>query len=147
MAQCKVCGCDDGAAKDSRSVPQIRRYFGIIRALYDTWPERHEEQFESPEALRKFLQMKAGYREIALDMPIFGVKADRLVPILRAALQSAGTHARPVEYKGRLVVWKPRSIAFASMPHKEFCKLVEDVETVIEAETGIRAEQLEREAA
>jgi len=147
MAQCKVCGCDDGAAKDSRSVPQIRRYFAIIRALYDTWPERHEEQFESPEALRKFLQMKAGYREIALDMPIFGVKADLLVPILRAALQSAGTHARPVEHRGRLIVWRPKSIAFASMPHPDFCRLVDDVSAVIEAETGIRVEQLEGVAA
>lgn len=147
MARCTVCGCDGGTAKDLRSVPQIRRYFSVIRNTFANWPESHDEQFSSSEECRKWLQMKAGYREIALEMPIMGVRPDVLIIVLRAALQAAGSFARPVEHKGKLIVWKPRSIAFDKMPHAEFCKLVEDVEQVIVAETGMPVQELAKESA
>ena len=91
--------------------------------------------------------MKAGYRDVALDMPMVGVKPDVLLILLRAALKAAGTYARPVEYRGRLIIWKPKSISFGAMPHAEFCRLVDDVEAVIEAETGIKVVELEKVAA
>lgn len=143
MGVCKVCGCNDGAAKDARSVPQIRRYFAIIRTVYDQWPERHPEQFEDAEAMRKWLQMSAGYREMVMNMPVAGIKPDLLVIMVTAAFRAVKSHARASIHKGRLIVWAPKSIAFASMPHREFCKLVEDVEAVIARETGIRVEELE----
>lgn len=147
MGVCKVCGCNDGAAKDARSVPQIRRYFAVLKLVFESWPEGHPEQFSDHEEMRAWLQMKAGYRIASLNMPVFGIRPHLLVILIREALKAVGSHARPIEYRGRLIIWKPKSISFGAMPHAEFCKLVDDVEAVIEAETGIKIAELEQVAA
>ena len=67
--------------------------------------------------------------------------------LAQAAIAGAGSYARPVIHNGELIVWRPKSIAFAKMPHLEFCALSDAVAEVIEAETGIKVEEMMREAA
>ena len=44
-----------------------------------------------------------------------------------------------------LVIFRPKSISFNKLGHKEFCRLNDEVDAVIEAEIGIKAERLLRE--
>ena len=54
-------------------------------------------------------------------------------------------YAVPVVHRGKLVIWVPRSIAFAKLDHHEACRLFDAVAVVIEQETGLRDEELLRE--
>ena len=45
MSSCPQCGCDIEPAGKARSLPQLRRYFALIRAAYHHWPDSHPVQF------------------------------------------------------------------------------------------------------
>ena len=144
---CPECGCVfDKAGKAPRSLPQLRRYFAMIRAALHHWPETHERQFASEEELRAFLQMKAGHRETGAAIPIAGMSKERAMLLAEAAIRAAGSYAMPVLHGDMLVIFKPKSIAFTKLSHTEFCRLSDDVSDVIFAEIGMRGEQLLLEA-
>lgn len=143
---CPHCGCilnDPG--KSARSVPQLRRYFAMIKAAFHHWPESNSRQFSSVEELRAFLQMSAGFREIGATIPLVGMNKDRAVFLAEAAIRAAGSFALPVLHGDTLVIFKPKSIAFTKLSHTEFCRLSDDVGDVIFNETGVRGEQLLKE--
>jgi hypothetical protein len=147
---CPHCGCDVGpAGKSVRSVPQLRRYFAMIKAAFHHWPETADRQFASADELRAYLQMKAGHREIGATIPLTGMNKDRAVFLAEAAIRAAGSYALPILHGDTLVIFKPKSIAFSKLSHTEFCRLSDDVSDVIFNETGQRGEQLlmETEAA
>ena len=143
---CPHCGCDvSPAGKSVRSVPQLRRYFAMIKATFHHWPETSERQFASVDELRAYLQMKAGHREIGATIPLTGMNKDRAVFLAEAAIRAAGSFALPILHGDTLVIFKPKSIAFSKLSHTEFCRLSDDVGDVIFNETGLRGEQLMRE--
>jgi hypothetical protein len=128
-----------------RSVEQLRRYFKVIRLAFQHWPDTSARQFSSEEELRAFVQMKAGYREIAAKIPLVGLHRERAVMLVEASIRAAGSYAMPVLHNDELVIFKPRSISFQKLPHAEFCKLNDAVEAVIEQEIGVPVETLLRE--
>ena len=128
-----------------RSVEQHRRYFALISAAFHHWPEGHERQFSSSEELRKWLQMKAGHREIGASIPLTGINKDRAMLLAEASIRAAGSYAVPVIHGDVLVVWRPKSIAFDKLEHKAACALFDEVAAVIEAETGVPADRLLKE--
>jgi hypothetical protein len=140
--KCDVCGHDPEKLSKRRSVPQLRRYFAMIRSAYEHWPDTHERQFTSAEECRAWLQMRAGWREVGAQLALTGIQKDRALFLAEAAIKAAGAMAVPVIHKGLLVVWRPKSIAFGRMSHDDFCGLVDAVEGVIEAETGISVADL-----
>lgn len=139
--KCTVCGCDVADSK-LRSVPQLRRYFQLVRQAFLHWPEGHPRQFTSEEECRKWLQMAAGAREVGAELPLTGMPRERALLLAEMAIRAAGAHAHPVLHGDRLVIWVPRSIRFARMPHAEFCALSDAVADVIARDTGLTAEQL-----
>lgn len=143
---CPACGVtlDDKPSKP-RSIDQHRRFFAVVRAVYQHWPESHDVQFSTETECRKWLQMKAGWREVASRTPLVGVKSDTAVMLATIAMRSAGAHAVAVAHKGELVIWKPQSIRFDRMGHQEFCKLNDEVQAVIESETSLRVDDLLKE--
>lgn len=143
--RCPACGFDAGHNSKPRSVEQIRRHFGIIRAAFIHWPETHPRQFSDAEECRAWLQMKAGAREVGAQIPLTGMSKERAMMLAEAAIRGSGSYAMPVIHGDTLVVFKPRSIAFAKMPHAEFCALTDAVADVIRAETGMDPEILLRE--
>jgi hypothetical protein len=147
MTSCPHCGCDlhEEPGKSPRSVPQLRRYFSLIKAAFMHWPEVHERQFSSAEECRKYLQMKAGYREISATVPLLGIPKERAVFVAEVSIRAAGGYAMPVLHGDTLVIFKPKSIAFRKMAHKDFCKLSDEVEAVIFAEIGIPGDKLLKE--
>lgn len=143
---CPACGVTlDDKPNKPRSIDQHRRFFAIVRAVYQHWPDSHDVQFSTETECRKWLTMKAGAREVALRMPLVGIKPTTAVLIATAAMKAAGAHAVAVEHKGELVVFKPQSIRFDRMGHQEFCKLNDDVQAVIESETNLRVDDLLKE--
>lgn len=149
MKSCPHCGCELDAPSGGkpRSVEQIRRYFALIRAAYHHWPESHERQWSSSEELRAWLQMKAGAREVGAQIPLAGMSKDRAMLLAEAAIRGAGSYAMPAMHGDVLVIFRPKSVSFARMPHNDFCQLSDDVAAIIEDETGLTAEQLLRERA
>lgn len=146
MSTCPHCGCEIVKAGKPRSVEQLRRYFAMVRLAFENWPENNERQFASVEECRKYLQMKAGHREIGASIPLTGISKERAVILAEASVRAAGAYAVPVIHGDALVVFRPKSIAFGKLSHHDFCKLNDDVANVIEAETGIKVDDLMKEA-
>lgn len=145
MKRCACCGCDITDNDKPRSLPQLKRFFAMIRAAFLHWPETSEQQFSSDEELRKYLTMRAGWRDVAARIPLVGVNLDITKMIVAQAFKAAGTHAWPVIHKSELVIWVPRSIAFHSMGPKEFGQLSDAVATVIKDMTGLDIDQAMKE--
>ena len=137
---CPVCGYADKSSGKPRSIEQHRRYFAMIKTAFDNWPERHERQFASAEELRSWLQMKAGAREVGATIPLTGMSKERAMLLAEAAIRGAGSWAMPIIHGDTLVIFKPKSVSFAKMPHADFCKLSDTVQDVIKAEAGIDIE-------
>ena len=66
MKTCPHCDSplDDDPKGSPRSPDQLRRYFAGISAKYQHWPESHPQQFSNETEFRKWIQVKAGHREI-----------------------------------------------------------------------------------
>lgn len=128
-----------------RSVPQLRRYFALIKAAFHHWPEAHERQFTSEEEFRKWLQMKAGHREIGATIPLTGISKERAMLLAEASIRAAGSYAVPTIHGDTLVIHKPKSISFSKLSHKAACVLFDEVAAVIRAETGLDPDQLLKE--
>jgi len=140
---CPVCGfATPKTGIDPRSIDQHRRYFAVIRAVFYHWPESHERQFTDETELRKWLQMKAGYREIGAQMPLAGINKEKALLLAEAAIRAAGSYAMPVLHGSTLVVFRPKSIAFNRLSHLAFCELNKTIEDIIRAETGLDPEQV-----
>lgn len=149
MTTCPVCDSKLPLTGKPRSYEQHKRFFAMCRQAYLHWPETHDEQFSNETDCRKYLTMKAGWRDIASKVTLTGIREDKAILLATAVLSGLpkDLYARPVLHNGQLIVWVPRSIAYATMPHLEFCALSDAVSEVIEAETGIKVEDMLKEAA
>lgn len=132
---CAVCGTPYG--DDGRSVPHLRRFFAMLRRVYENWPESHDRQFASADEMRAFLLIKAKHRVLSASIPLQGVNKDRAMMLVEAAFRAAGSYAFATPHGGNIVIFKPKSIAFAKLSHLQAVGIFQDVEDVIKAETGI----------
>lgn len=125
-----------------RSVPQNARYHAMIKAAYMHWPERADLfQPGSIEHLRKFLQAKAGHRNVA-TVDTAGMTRMQSVVAIAAAIKAAGEH-HYVEAAGtKFYIITSKSIAFDELKHLAACALFDDVADVIEAETGLKVDEI-----
>lgn len=119
----------------------------LCQEAFYHWPESHPVQFDNWGNCRKWLQMKAGYREIAARFPMHlpPRERNRLINILQLSLRLGEEFLWPVATPKEIVIWRPLSIAFHKMDHHDVCKLIREVEVVIEEETGISVATLMRE--
>lgn len=130
-----------------RSHAQHRRYFAIMKLAFDNWPESHEFQPDDADHLRKWLQVKAGYRTVQ-DIDIARTDPRSLTIMqatLTAAMKATGDYAWIKPHGKRMYVIASKSIAFDKMGPAEFGALCDDVARVIEQETGIKADDLMKE--
>jgi len=143
---CPACGVVLDEDKP-RSLPQLKRYFAMIRAFYFHWPEKHPRRFTTETEFRKWIQMRAGHREHGAQIPLIGMPKERAMFLAEAVIRGAGSYA-DVEMQGdTLVVYVPKSIAFGKLKHVAACALFDDVATVFHAETGMDPEQVMNEHA
>ena len=149
MSKCPHCGSDVDAVKGRpRSLDQLRRFFGVLRAMYHHWPATADFQPESEEHLRKWALVKAGHRE-ATDVPVEWADDQpgltKLAGLaIEAALKAAGTFAfvRADANGGLVRVYKAKSIAFDKLGQSAFTTLNDEVEAVYRSETGLEPQQV-----
>lgn len=149
--KCPHCQCEIDGKSKPRSVDQLRRFFAMLRAIYQHWPESAEFQPDDMEHLRKFALIKAGHRETT-DVPVaFAEDQPGLTKltafVIEGALKAAGAYAfiRPHPEGGLVRVFKAKSIAFDKLGQAEFNALNDAVETVYASETGLDPETVLRE--
>jgi hypothetical protein len=147
----KISRCPDcGAILRGRSLPDMRRFFGVLRKAYQNWPELHEFQPSSEEELRAWCLVRAKYLEVEhVAYPEFAHDDPHIKKIFRLAVEGsfAAIHRRRGYAELRVTaagidIITPRSIAFASLSQKEFNPVRDEVEAVIEDALGVTAEQL-----
>lgn len=136
---CPTCG---GGTKAPRSLEQHRRFFAVMKAAFEHWREDHEKQFADETEFRKYVQMAVGYREVAARIPLSGMRKEQAVLIAEASIRAAGSYAVAAVHGSDLVIWKPKSIAFASLGHTSFCALNRAVDDWLYAETGMTGETI-----
>lgn len=133
--------CDHCPAKQTRSLAQHKRLFGLIRAAYMHWPEAHDFYPSNEDHLRKYLTTKAGHYTVQTvefgHMPHGTIKS-----IAEAAIAAAGAYAFCKAVSGKLIIYTPNSIAFDKLTHRAACRLFDEIGAVIETEIGIKADEL-----
>lgn len=146
MTKCPHCLSELDAAKGKpRSLEQLRRFFGVLRAMYSHWPETVEEfQPHSEEHLRKWILCKAGHGTVVqtLTMPRTGN------PSLMAALMAFAEQLLEIDnrfgrWKGStLAIYEAKSIAFHKLGQAEFNKLNDEVEAAYKEVTGLEPDEV-----
>ena len=155
MTTCGHCGCEQtechhcGKPLSNRSESDHRRFFALIRAAFQNWPEQHEFQPDDAEHLRAWLLCKAGYRNVT-TIPIEDDTTDAMMKLVmltvEAAIKAAKSHAFPRVHGHAIYVFTAKSIAFATLPQKAFNEVREAVTEIIELEVGVPADKLLRGA-
>lgn len=142
MSKCPICNATITA--QARSIPQHRRFFGVLRAAYHHFPEIFAEfQPESEEHLRAYLLVKTGHHTVH-TIDIQNSNVDQLVTIIQAALRAAGSYAFVQPDGDHVKIFKPKSIAFHRLSPSEFTALNTRVEEVYR-ELGIDPDTVLRE--
>ena len=151
-SHCPHCGAITGKV---RSLPDHRRFFGMIGKAFDNWPHDHSYQPPSAEHLRAYLLISAGYVDVEF-IPVAEECAQNpaIMAILRHAIEA--THAALSRKRGYSLtrvsaagveIITPRSINFETLSQKEFGPIRQAVEEILETTLGVTAEQLLREKA
>lgn len=134
MTKCPHCG------SAPRSNDDHKRFFALIAAAYDQWPESHEFQPDSAEHLRSWLLCKINYRNTTMVETSTDPKAAVLV--VEAAFKAAGSYAFVRPYGDGLAVYAPKSIAWDKLDQKQFGPVRDEVSGLIESVLSVTAEQL-----
>jgi hypothetical protein len=130
--------CPHCGASDARSVPQLRRFFAVVRAAFEQWPERDTFRPDNAEHLRAFLLCAAGWRtEVAIEIRDTQ-SANGAALAAKALMRATGHHCWITADGEKLTIYAPRSISFTKANHKAICRVFEDVEGIIANRLGIR---------
>ena len=105
------------------------------------WPAKHDFKPLSEEHLRKWLQAKAGHRVVE-TIDTAGMSPDETLACVVAAIKKGGPFSFYERAGTRFYTITSESIAFNTLPHLAACALFDEIANVIEAETGIRADDM-----
>jgi hypothetical protein len=140
---CPHCGVELQAKPKgkSRSVPQHRRYFALVRAAFSHWPSDHRFQPITEERLRKWLQAKAGHAVIKTVDVSAMTKTQAVIAIAAEIMRADPIHFTSATDSAFHII-ESASINFDTLPHLAACALFDDVADVIEVETGLKVAQI-----
>jgi hypothetical protein len=144
MKLCEHCG---RPTTKPRSAADHRRFFGVINAAFDQWPESFEFVPDDAEHLRSWLLCKAGYRE-TVSIPVEGDDesvARLAVLAVEGALKAAHSHAFVRPYSHGIVVFLPKSLNWSTLGQRQFVEVREAVESEIEKVIGVKCDALLKE--
>lgn len=140
--KCPTCG--QAKPKKPRSIDDHRRFFGVINAACKNWPEAHEFQPDDREHLRAWLLCKAGFRDtVTIPCESDDPHILKLATLATEAAIKAAKNVAFVRPHGvALAVFTPKSIKFETLDQTQFGSIRQAVEEIIEAETGMKADDL-----
>jgi len=133
MTTCPHCGSKPRSSEDHR------RFFALISAAFDQWPEGADFTPDNAEHLRAWLLCKANYRKttmIETDEPAATVVA------IEAAFRAADTYAFVRPYGEGVAVYSPKSVSWDKLDQKKFGPIRDGVTAVIEDVIGVNADEL-----
>lgn len=140
MVTCPHCNCDlDPVKGKPRSLDQLRRFFAVLRAMFNHWPESADFQPHCEEHLRKWVLCAAGHRTVVqtLTMPRTS-NASLMASMMAFAEALLEMDHRFGRWKGStLAVYEAKSIAFDKLGQADFNKLNDEVEAAYRSETGL----------
>lgn len=124
-----------------RSYDQHKRFFAVIAAVYDQWPEQHPFQPDSAEHLRAWLLVRAKHCVInTFHLTGNTEELARVVMIITATMLKKHSWAKSEGTK--LHVCVPLSIDYKTVTHQQFCKINDAVDEIIRVETGLDPDEL-----
>lgn len=129
-----------------RSLDQHNRFFAVVAALFDQWPERHPFQPDNAEHLRAWLLVKAKHRVVA-EFYISDVSPEFIMAIPLIAFAMFRKHVWAWQDGNKIKCCAAKSIAIygkEAIGHLEFCAINNAVDEIIKQETGIDPEMLMR---
>ena len=132
------------AKPQARSTDDHRRFFALIKAAFEHWPDGFEFRPDNAEHLRAYLLCRARYRTttmIEVDEPA------KAVFVIEVAFRAAGAYAFVRPYGDGLAIHAPKSIKWETLPQKQFNDIRDSVTGIIEDVVGVSAEQLLTERA
>lgn len=145
---CPNCGVEFDARKPHkpRSVDEHRRFFGIVRAAFENWPEDHSFQPETPEHLRAWLICQAGPLYRTIEEITVPDAAPQIVAAMMAIVETLIAREDGFKFsrwKGfKLTIFRPKSLRFDKMKHGDFHELNERVSETVSAALGITIKEL-----
>ena len=144
MSRCPRCG-----SEERRSNPQNNRYHALMRAAFHHWPLAHAFQPRNPEHLRKWLQVRAGFKVVKMVSAPKGFTASALRDFVWALFNASSDHVFATviyhEITHEVVgveLHISKSTRFEKLGHRDACRLMNAVEDIIKSELGLEAEQL-----
>jgi hypothetical protein len=143
---CPNCGFKLSEHSHARSPADHRRFFKLISATFHHWPESADFVPDDAEHLRAYLLCKAGYRDVTTIPVEFAEDQPALLRLVsiaaEGAVKAAKGHAFIRPHGSALAVFSAKSIAWDKLDQKGFNRLRDAVEAVIEAETGLKPDDI-----
>ena len=129
-----------------RSHIQHKRFFAVVAAAFDHWPEAHPFQPDTADHLRAWLLVRAKHCTIqTFEMSEDASEVARLIPVITAAMM--GRHCWAKASGTTLHVCVPQSINYQTVGHQEFQKINDAVDEILRAEIGLDPDKLLTERA
>lgn len=151
---CPECGFVLGGG---RSLPDLRRFFALLRAAQMHIPEGHHLSSGNGnvEEFRARLLIEAGHTNVATaPIPASYSESEAARALFRTTVDGAfrasdgGARYRELRVgDSALEIISPRSIAFTASRQREFNEVRDAVEQIVELATGMPVERLLRERA
>ncbi len=149
---CPECGFVLGG---DRSLPDLRRFFAVLRAAHAHFPESHPLASSNVEQFRARLLIEAGHAHVAtVEIPeSYGesqTDRDRFRTVMDGAFRASDGRScyRHLRVRDAAVeIMRPRSISFPANRQREFNDVRDAVEHIIELAIGVPIERLLREKA
>jgi hypothetical protein len=128
--------------REERSSASHRHYFASIKNAHDSLPAELAERFPTPEALRKYALIRAGYRDERSIVCASKAEAQRLAAFIRPMDDFAY-----VTTDGAVVaVYTAKSQSVRAMPKGEFQRSKDAVLEFIASLIGTSKETLEQQS-
>lgn len=130
--------------QEDRSEAEHRFYFAAVNKGWKNLPEKLDKEFASPDQLRKWCLIKAGYRNV--DIEVFESES-AAIQALRYAMKRKQKDFSIIEQRGpTLTELTAKSQSLKAMGKKDFQESKAAVLDIIAGMIGVRPEQLLTEA-
>lgn len=130
-------------AVEERSAASHNHYFAAIAEGWRNLPEIEMERFPSPDFLRKWCLIKAGYRDERTLVCSSKAEAQRIAAFVKPMDEFAVVTVSESVVR----VWTAKSQSMRAMGKADFQKSKDDVLSLIAAMIGVSPDQLQREGA
>lgn len=130
------------AAVEERSTASHNHFFSVVQAAFDNLPEHLAERFASPDHLRRWCLVKAGWRDERTTVAATSDEALRIAAFVRPM----DDYAIVVVSDCTVIVWTAKSQSMQAMGREDFNTSKSDVLRVLSELIGVDVTELRKAA-